>query len=162
MIFVTVGGQLPFDRLIRCVDCWAAGAPGVDVLAQIGDGDYEPQHLRWERSLPPAQFREVFQSAEGVIGHAGIGTILMALELEKCLLVFPRRADRGEHRSDHQLGTARYFQEQGHVLAAFSEDELTEKIAWMRQHGRPGGQPAPPSPELIARVHAHVLGKPRG
>jgi UDP-N-acetylglucosamine transferase subunit ALG13 len=162
LILVTVGGQLPFDRLIRCVDAWAAQAGPVEVLAQIGDGTYQPQHLRWERSLAPSRFREVFARAEAVIGHAGIGTILTALELEKCLLVFPRRADHGEHRSDHQLGTARYFEQQGHVLAAYDEQEVPQKIDWMRRHGRPGGKPAPPSAALITRVRTHLLGRSRG
>lgn len=42
MIFVAVGTQLPFDRLIRTVDRWAqsSGEPGV---AQIADGTYQPQ-----------------------------------------------------------------------------------------------------------------------
>ena len=37
MIFVAVGTQFPFDRLIRCVDEWAL-AHGVEVVAQIAAG----------------------------------------------------------------------------------------------------------------------------
>ncbi len=38
MIFVTVGEQLPFDRLVRAVDEWAA-ASGKEVFAQIGNSE---------------------------------------------------------------------------------------------------------------------------
>ena len=48
MIFVTIGSMFPFDRLIRVMDGWAAANPGVETLAQIGDGAYEPAHMRWE------------------------------------------------------------------------------------------------------------------
>lgn len=161
MIFVTVGGQLPFDRLIRCVDTWAGGAGRPDVFAQIGAGEYTPRHLRWERFLSPTGFRESVRGAHAVIGHAGVGTILTALELRKPVLLFPRRAEYREHRSDHQLSTARYFAERGHALAAFTEAELLEKIEWMRVHGRPGIPAEPPSAELIRRIRSHVFGLAR-
>lgn len=159
MIFVTVGGQLPFDRLIRCVDEWAGRAGAPEVFAQIGRGEYTPRHLRWERFLSPAGFRDRMQRADAVIGHAGVGTILTALELGKPVLVFARRAEYREHRSDHQLATARYFAARGHVLAAFTEVELLERIEWLRTHGQPGEPPSPASPELIRRIRDHVFGR---
>ena len=45
MIFVTVGTQLPFDRLIRAVDNWAKAAGRRDVFAQIGPASYRPLHI---------------------------------------------------------------------------------------------------------------------
>lgn len=162
MILVTVGGQLPFDRLIRSVDEWAKGAGASDVFAQIGAGEYTPSALQWERFLSPADFLERLKQADAVIGHAGVGTVLTCLELRKPVLVFPRRAQFREHRSDHQLGTARYFAERGHVLAAFSEAELREKIDWLCEHGKPGTPPSPASPELIQRIRAHVRGPRAG
>jgi len=52
----------------------------------------------------------------------------MALSHNKPLLVMPRLKRYGEHVNDHQLGTARKFEELGHVLAAYTEDELPDKI----------------------------------
>jgi UDP-N-acetylglucosamine transferase subunit ALG13 len=157
LILVTVGGQLPFDRLIRCVDLWAGRAGEADLFAQIGTGEYTPRHMRWERFLPPAGFREIASGSEGIVAHAGVGTILTALELQKPLLVFPRRAEHREHRSDHQLGTARYFGSRGHVQAAFTEAELLERLPRLREQ-RPGERPAPASPQLIARLRAYAFG----
>lgn len=39
MIFVTVGHQTPFDRLIRLVDRWAEENMRHDLFAQIGHGE---------------------------------------------------------------------------------------------------------------------------
>ena len=157
MIFVTVGGQLPFDRLIRCVDAWAGRTGEADVLAQIGGGAYEPKHLRWERFLTAARFREAMRDAEAVVAHAGVGTILTALELRKPLLVLPRRADQREHRNDHQLGTARHFAARGLLLAAYSEAELDALLPQLRTHP-PGAPPQPADPKLIARIRGYALG----
>jgi len=157
LILVTVGGQLPFDRLIRCVDTWAGRNGGVELFAQVGAGEYAPQHMRFERFLAPARFRELATDAEAIVAHAGVGTILTALELQKPLLVFPRRAEHREHRNDHQLGTARYFGSRGHIQVAFTEAELLERLPHLREQ-RPGARPSPPSPELIARLRAYAFG----
>ncbi len=156
MIFVTVGGQLPFDRLVRTVDEWAAEHGRQDVFAQIGGGGYEPRHVAWERFLSPSEFQERMTSAELVVGHAGVGTILTSLELQVPLVVFPRRAEHREHRSVHQLGTARYFAEGGHVVAAYDPAELVRCIDAALRDGRAGAPPGPASPELVARIRAHV------
>ncbi len=60
------------------------------------------------------------QAATAIVAHAGMGTILTALEMGKPLLVMPRRAALGEHRNDHQLATASRFAELGRVKVAFS------------------------------------------
>ncbi len=124
MILVTVGGQVAFDRLVRAVDEWAAERGRDDVFCQILDGAYEPRHAAWVRALPAAEFHDRLLGADVVVAHAGMGTILTALEHAKPVLVLPRRADLGEQRNDHQLATARRFREQGRVHVALDEHEL--------------------------------------
>ena len=85
MIFVTVGSNQPFDRLIQAVDAWAKAHPSVDVFAQIGSGDFQPSHLRYTRSMSPADFRAGLEAAEIIVAHVGMGTIISALELGKSL-----------------------------------------------------------------------------
>jgi hypothetical protein len=65
VIFVTVGTQLPFDRLIRAVDEWAGAAAGADVFAQIGPTAVEPRHIAYRRFVSPAECRERLQSRAG-------------------------------------------------------------------------------------------------
>lgn len=106
MILVTVGTQLPFDRLVHTVDHWAAAAGRTDVLAQIGAGR-APSRLRWVRSLAPDVFREQLEKASLVVAHAGVGVTLSALRAARPVILLPRRAELGEHRSEHQVATAR-------------------------------------------------------
>lgn len=56
----------------------------------------------------------------------------MALNHKKPLLVMPRSYKYGEHVNDHQLHTARKFEQLGHVLAAYDTDQLSEKIKQLK------------------------------
>ena len=106
MIFATVGTQLPFDRLVRALDQWAAHNPKEEIFAQIGQSEYIPENIEWARTLSADLFRSKLEQCHLVVAHAGMGTIISAAELGKSVMVLPRRADLGEHRNDHQLATA--------------------------------------------------------
>jgi UDP-N-acetylglucosamine transferase subunit ALG13 len=124
VIFVTVGTQLPFDRLISAVDDWAGATPGAEVFAQVGPTALEPRHIAYRNFVAPAECRRLMLDADAIVAHAGMGTILTALEMGKPLLIVPRRASLGEHRNEHQLATARRFAELGRVPVVFDQGEL--------------------------------------
>ncbi len=129
MIFVTVGGQMPFDRLIRAVDEWAESrGRGDEVFAQIAGGEHTPRSCEWVRLLSAAEFREKVESATAIVAHAGMGSILTALEAGKPILVLPRRGDLRETRNDHQIATARALSERGQVHIAMDESELPARL----------------------------------
>ena len=127
MIFVTVGTQLPFDRMVRTIDEWA-GTSGQDVFAQIGPASYRPRHIEFQEFLDAQECRARVEQSRIVIAHAGMGSILTALELGKPIVVMPRQARFGEHRNDHQVATARQLLAQGRVIVAFDEAHLLEKL----------------------------------
>ena len=128
MIFVTVGTDGPFDRLVAAVDRWAGETGRTDVIAQIGRSKLQARFMKSHEFLDPPQFAEHFAAAEFVIAHAGMGTILSALRYEKPLVVMPRRAALGEQRNDHQLATARRLMEMGKVTVAFDEAALLQHL----------------------------------
>src|SRR3954462_1175882 len=132
MIFVVVGTQLPFDRLIRAVDEWAGNRRQRDVVAQIGPTAYRASNIKTHRFLEPAEFRRYMERADFVVSHAGMGTVITALELGKPVLVMPRRADLLEHRNDHQIATARRFILQRRIKVAFFERELIAELDTMQ------------------------------
>src|SRR5579859_3180811 len=110
MIFVTVGAQMPFDRLVRTVDLWAGRKGRRDVFAQVGPTALSPSNIAYEKFLDPASFRAKVEEASVIIAHAGMGSILTALEAGKPILILPRRGDLKETRNDHQVATAQRFQ----------------------------------------------------
>jgi exopolysaccharide biosynthesis glucuronosyltransferase PssE len=161
VIFVTVGTQLPFDRMIGAVDRWAATKAEGQVFAQVGPTAIQPRHIEYQNFISPAECRERMLAASAVVAHAGMGTILSALEMGKPLLIFPRRAALGEHRNDHQLATARRFAELGTVGVALDEDELHAKLdALDGLVSAEGIGPYAPAP-FIAALRDFIDGKPQ-
>ncbi len=125
MIFVTVGTQLPFDRLIKAVDEWAARNDRNDVFAQIGpENAYRPRHIQWTHFVAAPECRRWVERADVVVSHAGMGTIISALELGKPLIVMPRRCDLHEHRNDHQFATVARLGTRTSVKVAQDADSL--------------------------------------
>lgn len=157
MILVTVGTDLPFDRMVRVVDAWAAETGREDVFAQIGEGGWKPKHIRFAEFLPPQEFSEYFASARVIVSHAGMGTILTALYRGKPILVMPKKASLGEHRNEHQTATARRMMEIGGVNVAFDERELREKLGHLDEltRGRTIGSYA--SESLISGIRDFIF-----
>ncbi len=123
MIFVAVGTQFAFDRLIRCVDEWAVIA-GIEVVAQIADGKYTPRHARWERFMTTDDFNATLQAADLIISHAGMGNIITALENRKPIIVMNRQYELGEHRNNHQADGLAWMAELSGVYTARTCDAL--------------------------------------
>jgi UDP-N-acetylglucosamine transferase subunit ALG13 len=133
MILVTVGSDLPFDRLVRVVDEWAKDTGRDDVFAQIGATDWRPSHIAWTQFLQPPEFTRRLAESDVVVAHAGMGTILSALQWQKPILVMPRRASLGEVRNEHQLATARQLASLGKINVAMDESELRGKLSGLHQ-----------------------------
>lgn len=138
MILLTVGTQLPFDRLIRIVD---EAAPQIqeDVVAQIGKGRYVPSNLQWQASFDPASFDALLRQARVVVGHAGIGTVLKAQQYRLPIILFPRRAAFKEHRNEHQMATASVLEGRSGIYVARTAEQLIALLL------RPLNPPAPQS-----------------
>ena len=133
MIFLAVGTQFGFDRLVKAVDeAIARGQIQDSVFAQIGPGVYLPKHIEYVVSLEKEMFDQTLHSCEAIISHAGMGNIALALKTQKPLLVMPRLKKYGEVVNNHQVDTARKFEQLGHILAAYDTDELAEKIKLLK------------------------------
>jgi len=133
MIFLTVGTQFPFDRLVKCVDD-AVSQDGFkeEIFAQIGESSYRPRNFEGVSSLEKRLFDKRIREASGIISHAGMGTIMMALENHKPLLVMPRLRKYSEVVNDHQVAIARNFEKLGYILVAYEVGELPAKIKQLR------------------------------
>lgn len=155
MIFLTVGTQLPFERLVEAVDAWAADHPETEIVAQVGRTLYQPRGFTVVPSLGPEQYHDTFARADVVISHAGMGTIITALEMNKPLLLMPRLAALNEHRNDHQVGTARHFDRYDLIRVVGDLAELSAELddVLMELPNMPAEPPETRvSPELIATL----------
>lgn len=157
MIFVAVGTQAPFDRLIEAMDRWASVHSERRVLAQVGNSRAATRAIDTRRWMGTREFEDAMRNAELVITHAGMGTILNALRLEVPLLIMPRQARLGEHRDDHQQSTARRLEELGVVPVAWSESELDGQIELLLQGAFHRTRTVSTRDALVAAVRRSVL-----
>ncbi|QDV06336.1 MurG-like transferase [Planctomycetes bacterium Poly30] len=128
-IFVTVGSQLPFDRLVRAVDTWAAkSGRGSEIVAQVGATATTFQHFGATAELDPAAFRAAAESADILVGHAGTGTIMAALCAGKPVVVLARRESLHETRNDHQVATIERFRHLPGFHGTIREEEIPALI----------------------------------
>ncbi|MEM9010037.1 MAG: glycosyltransferase [Pseudomonadota bacterium] len=170
MIFLTVGTQLPFDRLVRTIDDWAGTHPEAagqlfGQIAEPGPDGYRPRHFEWVPFLAPAEHRARFETADLILSHAGMGSIITALDLGKPIVIFARRAHLSEQRNDHQAATVERFRQRPGVHAAADETELRSRLDHLTQAGgaSAGGQALAPFADdsLIAAIRGVIQGEGR-
>lgn len=128
MIFATVGTQLPFDRLIGEVDKWSLKQGVNGVFAQVGNDGKAPEHIDFSANLTPSQFAKHIAKCKVIVSHAGMGTILTALQHQKPIVIMPRLAKFGEHRNDHQLATVANLSGRAGIHVAHDEAELLDRL----------------------------------
>ena len=149
VIFVTVGSDVPFSRLVKQVDLWSRDHPGQPMLAQIGrlePTDYCPTAMQWTEMVQADQFDRHCAEARLIVAHAGMGSIISALACGKPIVILPRSARLKETRNDHQFATAKRFAGRPGIFVAWTEAELADVID--QALCEPGTDPAGPLPEF--------------
>jgi len=151
--------MLPFDRLVQAMDRWAEQHSSEEVFAQIGDGAYEPQHMKWSRFLGPGEFAERVRMSSLIVAHAGTGSFFLAAETGKAVVMLPRLAANREHTTDHQVHTAKWLSSKQGVYVAMTEDQLPAAIAKARAAGSlAASQSTPFAPKpFLAEIRKFLL-----
>lgn len=128
LIFLTVGTQLSFDRLVRALDTIQPSL-GIPVVAQVASGNYYPQNfMETHENLSKTKYEDIFTRASIIVSHAGMGTIITARLSGKPVIVMPRIAAKGEHRNDHQTSTCAHLTGMDSLYVAKDCDELLGAI----------------------------------
>lgn len=128
MIFLTIGTTEPFDRLVIAMDDIASLIPNVGIIAQISNSSYKVKNMKTIGFISPSEYFKLFDKASLIISHAGMGTILSALQKGKSIIVMPRRFDLGEAKNNHQIATAQKLAALNYVNVAHNKDQLLELI----------------------------------
>ena len=158
MIFVSVGMQMPFDRLCMAVDEWAGRTGRTDVFMQIGDTRWEPTHCRFEQMISPPEYGRYVQNASLLIMHAGIGSIVTGIEYGVPMLVMPRLARLRETRNDHQTATLSKLGHIQGIKVAEDEKALVEELERFNYEEKPIRMGSDASPQLIDRIRDFING----
>ena len=121
MIFVTLGTQdKQFRRLLD-----ATLALRIDEKVVIQYGSTKPdedmvenleKNFELHQYLSNEEFEKYMKEARVIITHAGVGTIIEGLKLDKMMIVAARLKKYKEHVNDHQLQILDTFEKEGYIL----------------------------------------------
>ena len=131
MIFVAVGTQFSFDRLIQYMDDWALSDSNNShkkVIAQISDGK-TPEHIESYPFMDGEKYNENIRNASVFVSHAGMGNIISAREQDTPIIVINRQYKLGEHRNDHQADGLRWMKKLEGVYTASTQEELYQHLS---------------------------------
>jgi beta-1,4-N-acetylglucosaminyltransferase len=128
LIFVTVGTHSePFDRLIKKAD-EIAGTLDEEVVMQTGCSQYRPASARYFDYVDNREFIRLCSESRLIITHAGVGTILAGIKLNKPLLLVPRLKRYGEVFDDHQLEISEVLDGTRSIKVAYDVEKLGEMM----------------------------------
>ena len=129
MIFVTVGTHnQQFNRLLIEIDRLVEKGKIKNVIAQIGYSTYAPKNYKWFRFLNFEGMVKLQKRADIIITHAGVGSIMTALDIDKPTIVVPRLSKYKEHVDNHQLFTTKELEKTDKVIAVYDINNLSKAI----------------------------------
>ena len=130
MIFVILGTQdKTFPRLLEAVEKQIVKGNIKDkVIAQVGSTKFKSNNMEIVEFMSVEDFNKNIDKADLIITHAGVGTILTALNKNKKIIAAARLKEYGEHVNDHQIQIVEKFSEEGYVLPLTDFEKLDEVV----------------------------------
>ena len=118
MIFVTVGTQP--NGFLRClkeveqlIDKYNITE---EIIAQIGNTDFETEKFTTVRFAGENEFKEYIQNASVVISHAGSGALFNSRKAGKKVIAMARLHDFNEMADNHQTELVKKLSEGGYII----------------------------------------------
>lgn len=130
MILLSLGTHYhPFPRALDLVEPLARR--GERLIIQYGTTPPRVgmPNTTWMEFMGFDEVEATMTEVDGVVCHAGVGTIMTALGQGHTPVVIPRQAKHGEHVDDHQIDIATRFAERGLVRCVTSETDLLPLFA---------------------------------
>lgn len=129
MIFVTVGSQLTFDRLLKTIDKEIEiGNIKDKVIVQGGKTKYKSKYMTIIKYLDLDEFENYIKNADLIISHGGVGSIIDALKYNKTVIATPRLKKYKEALNDHQIQIIENFGIEGYIIPLLDLTELNLAI----------------------------------
>lgn len=150
MILCTVGTHnMPFDRLVTAMDEYAA-ITNETVVIQLGCSNYLPKNAEYFQFTTYEHMQALHEKARVVVSHAAAGAIILAIKLDKQLVVVPRSSMYGEHFDDHQTQLAKALKDTGQ--AVYIENPTPASLRDAIEHIKQQGNLVSGSPQLIKSI----------
>jgi UDP-N-acetylglucosamine transferase subunit ALG13 len=125
VIFATCGSTTyGFERLMEAL----AALPAAELEVQHGPSR-PPACARAYAFLPFRELVDKMQEADAVVSHAGVGSIICAIQAGHVPVIFPRLKKYGEAVDDHQAELATALAESSRAVIAWTAADLPAAVA---------------------------------
>ena len=98
------------------------------IIVQSGSTQYNSKDMKILDYIDIEEFDKLIEEADLIISHAGVGTIITALNKGKKVIAAARLQKYGEHVNDHQKQILENFKNEGYILALEEFDKLNDLI----------------------------------
>lgn len=105
-----------------------AGKIDEKVIIQIGNTKYKPVNAEYFEFAEYSKIQKLNSDARIVVSHAGVGSILTAMEQKTHLIIFPRLKRYSEVVDDHQLEIAKELSENPNITVVYDVKDLEESL----------------------------------
>ena len=139
MILVVFGtDEHPFDHALDLIEPLRGTT---DLVIQHGHTPARDwADATWHDFLPYETLTSFMREADAIVCHAGVGTIMTVLSLERRPVVLTRLAERGEHVDDHQRQIVAELAprgflipvDEGEGILAAVDEARSSSVKWQR------------------------------
>ena len=98
------------------------------VIAQKGYTKFDSKDMILYNQVPIEEMKKLINSADLIITHGGVGSIITAIEQGKKVIAVPRLKKYKEHVNDHQLDIINSFNDAGYIIGIQEVSELPKAL----------------------------------
>lgn len=136
----------------------AVSMPQEAFFAQIFEGAYQPSNMDFARLISRREFVDKMQETKLIVAHAGMGSVISAMDVGKPIVLVPRVLEWGEHTTDHQMATARWLEGRPGIHVCYDDARLPQVIAAALSQARPDQAMSKTAPEaFITKLRQFIL-----
>ena len=130
MILVLLGSQKnSFNRLLNKIEeCIKENIIDDKIIAQIGHTHFSSKLMETFDSLPKEKLEELIDSADLIITHGGVGSILQCIKKGKKVISVARLKEFDEHVNDHQIQIVDSFGSEQYIVGITDVNKLPEVL----------------------------------
>ncbi|RKD15076.1 hypothetical protein BCY91_05990 [Pelobium manganitolerans] len=135
MILVLLGTfSIEFSRpLIAIENALKKGKINEEIIVQAGHTTYHSNLLTIRSFINPTELEELYQRAEIIVTHAGVGSILRGFRMNKKIIAIARLHKFKEHVDDHQVDILEEFARNNYLIPWREDDDFADLLAQARK-----------------------------
>lgn len=135
MILVLLGTfKIEFSRPIIAIEnAIKNGEVKEELIVQAGHTEYTSELLTIRSFFEPKELDDLYERAEIVVTHAGVGSILRGFRMNKKIIAIPRLYKFKEHVDDHQIDILEEFSRCNYLIPWNENDKFKDLLSKVRK-----------------------------